>query len=299
MLYGLLRAATALALVGGLVWPALLTYTFLAGERATAQVSECHRVSSGSVSQLQCTGTWRTAGGDVGSGGLNGLRRGDAGRSVEVRVGPLGPYGHGFAGSVHVFALSLFWCVLFGGVAVSQRRASRRAAPLLAEPAAPGDLLIVTGKGARTPDGQHHATVAPVPYPPTPRRSGVKTSHWEVRGSTGQPIFRVEQRGGKKTATELVIRDTSGVPRHIIRMVGTGRKSQYALLYPDGRPLGSIDSVAGARWGDHEIRDNHGTVWARTALRMPEWVLRMQPGAPSPFPYLALAFTVSRRRRFR
>ncbi|QFG21720.1 hypothetical protein [Actinomadura sp. WMMB 499] len=294
---GLLRAALALALVGGLFWPAVLTYTFLAGERATAQVAECHRTTSGRASQLNCTGTWRTDGGDVGSGGLNGLRRTDAGTSVEVRVGPLGPYGRGFAGSWHVFTVSLFWSLSFGGLVLSQHRARRRAAPLLAAPAALGDLLIVTGKGARTPDGRRHATVSPVPSPPMPRKARAKTSHWEVRGSAGQPLFRVDQRGGKSSGTEMVVRDPSGAPRHIIRMVGTGPGSHYALLHADGTFLGRIDTFAGAKWGAYEIRDDRGTVWARTVLRMPEWVLRMEPGAPHPFPYLALAFTIGQRRR--
>jgi hypothetical protein len=54
--------------------------------------------------------------------------------------------------------------------------------------------------------------------------------------------------------------------------------------------------TAGAKWGAFEIKDAQGRTWARTATRVPEWVLRMEPGAPPPVPYLALAFTIGRRR---
>jgi hypothetical protein len=284
--------------IAALFWPVVLTYTFVAGERATAQVSECHRLSSGRISELKCTGTWRADGGDIGSGEIYGLGRRDVGGAVEVRIGPMGPYGHGFTGSWHQYFLSLFLLSVFGGVVVRRNRARRRADPLLAAPAAHGDLLIVMGRGVRTPDGQPYASVLAV-FPPSARRPvGVKVSHWEVCGAQGQPMFRVEQREGKKIAPEFVLLDLSGAPRAIIRRTGTSPVT-YALLFPDGTPLGRIDATAGAKWGAFEIKDTQGRTWARTATRIPEWILRIEPGAPPTFPYLALAFTIGQRRSSR
>ncbi len=220
--------------------PAVLTYTFLAGERGTAQVSECRRVSSGRIVQLNCTGTWRTDGGDTGSGKVYGLSREDVGRTVEVRIGPLGPYAHGFAGSWHVYAYSPFIFIMFGVLLAGRRKAVRRAAPLLAGPASHGDLLIVTGTGARTPDKHQYASVVSVPRPPVPLPAGMKASHWEVRGHGGQPMFRVEKCDGKKVPPEFALLDLSGAPRVIVRNAGTSPAS-YAILYPDGTPAGRIE----------------------------------------------------------
>ncbi|MFD0853813.1 hypothetical protein ACFQ07_16360, partial [Actinomadura adrarensis] len=84
--FRLLWAVFTVTPIAVLALPAVLTYTFLAGERGTAQVSECRRVSSGSIVQLNCTGTWRTEGGETGSGKIYGLGSGDAGETVRVRI---------------------------------------------------------------------------------------------------------------------------------------------------------------------------------------------------------------------
>ncbi|MFD0856032.1 hypothetical protein ACFQ07_27580, partial [Actinomadura adrarensis] len=229
---------------------------------------------------------------------IYGLGSGDAGETVRVRIGPLGPYAHGFAGSWHVFAFSPIVVIMFGVLLAGRRKAVRRAASLLDGPASHGDLLIVTGTGARTPDKQHYASVVSVPRPPVPLPAGMKASHWEVRGHTGQPMFRVEKRGGKKVVPEFALLDPSGAPRVIVRNAGTSPAS-YAILYPDGTPAGRIDPPKHTGSGAYEFTDTQGRVWARTAPRIPEWVLRMEPGAPPPFPYLAMAFTIGQRRPVR
>ncbi|MBT3149376.1 hypothetical protein HTV45_00355 [Streptomyces sp. CHD11] len=283
-----------LALMGGLFWPTVLAYTFLAGERATAQVAECHH--GGGRSPLKCSGTWRTADGDTGSGGIYGLRRSDAGHAVEVRVGPLGPYRPGLGAAAVPVSLSLFWLASFGVLTVQQVRVGRRARRLLAEPGAPGDLLIVTGKGARTLEGRRCASVVTLPWP-APATPGVKTAYWEVRDPAGQPMFRVEQRRAGKSAPELVVRDPSGMSGHIIRSTGADSPGACTVLAFDGTPVGSIQPFAGIKWGAFEFRDDRGVLRARSVSRLPEWVLRLEPGTSPAISRLVLAFVIGQRRR--
>ncbi|WP_415950559.1 hypothetical protein [Streptomyces sp. KLOTTS4A1] len=292
--FRLFRIAIPLAAVACLLWPALLSYTFVAGERATAQVAECHR--GGSRSPLKCSGTWRTEGGERGSGAIYGLGRDDAGRSVEVRVGPLGPYHPGVRAAALPVVLSLFMLVGFGGMTVHQQRARRRVRPLLAQPAQPGDLLTVTGRGASTADGRRTASVVALPRPPAPVAKGVRAAYWDVRDGAGQPVCRVEKRRTGKALPELLVQEPSGAG-YLIRPAEQGPRGTYSLLTFDGRPVGTVGLHEGAKWGAYEFRDLHGVVWARTVCRMPEWVLRLEPGAPAPFPVLALAFTTGQRRQ--
>ncbi|WP_156725635.1 hypothetical protein [Streptomyces apocyni] len=296
MRFRLLRAAIAVAMLGGLFWPTVLTYTFLAGERAAAQVAECHRGAS--RSPLRCTGTWRTADGGTGSGGIYGLSRSDAGRAVEVRVGPLGPYRPGLRAAALPVSASLFWLVAFGALTKQQIRAGKRVRRLLAEPGFPGDLLIVTGAGAHTPDGRRSASVVTLPQPASPA-PGVKVTYWEVRGPAGQPMFRVEKRSAGKSVPELVVWDPSGVSGHVIRSAGKDSSGGYALLALDGRPVGSVEPSAGTKWGAYEFKDDRGVTWARSACRMPEWVLRLGPATSQPLSHLALAFIIGQSRRHR
>lgn len=292
----LFRAAIPLAMIGGLFWPAVLTYTFMAGERATAQVAECHRGSG--RSPLMCTGTWRTAGGDAGSGEIYGLSRSDAGRTVEVRVGPMGPYLPGLGAAALPVSLSAFWLASFGALTVMQVRAAKRARRLLAEPGPPGNVLIVTGKGARTPDGRPSASVVTLPRP-APAAPGVKATYWEVRDPAGQPLFRVETRRAGKAAPELVVWDPSGVSGHIIRRAGDNSPGGYALLALDGAWVGSVVPAPGTKRGAYEFRDDRGVMAARSISRMPEWVLRLEPAGSPLLTRLALAFTIGQLHRYR
>ncbi|MFF9301237.1 hypothetical protein [Streptomyces sp. NPDC014764] len=285
------RAVIPLAMIGGLFWPAVLTYTFMAGERATAQVAECHRGAG--RSPLKCTGTWRTAGGDTDSGEIYGLSRSDEGRTVEVRVGPLGPYVPGLKAAAAPVSLSLLWLASFSALTVMQIRARKRTRRLLAEPGAPGNALIVTRKDARAPDGRRSASVVTLPRP-VPAAPGVQTTYWEVRDPAGHPLFRVEKRRARKSAPELVVWDPSGVTGHIIRRAGDNSPDGYALLALDGTWVGSVEPSPGTKWGAYEFRDDRGVTAARSASRMPEWVLRLEPAGSPLLSRLALAFTIGR-----
>lgn len=91
----------------------------------------------------------------------------------------------------------------------------------------------------------------------------------------------------------------SGVSGHIIRSTGKDSPGGYALLALDGTPVGSVEPFAGTKWGAYEFRDDRGVIWARSACRMPEWVLRLGPATSPPFSRLALAFIIGQRRRHR
>ncbi|MEU5880398.1 hypothetical protein [Spirillospora sp. NPDC047279] len=82
---------------GAGVIPGIIAFTLLFGEPATATVTEC--AGGGKGRSLDCSGTWRTGGGDGGEGHISGVSRADLDRRVDVRLGPLGPYAkplHGY-----------------------------------------------------------------------------------------------------------------------------------------------------------------------------------------------------------
>ncbi|WP_026402245.1 hypothetical protein [Actinomadura rifamycini] len=79
------------------VYPAILAYTFATGEKATATVAECDVKEYRSGEKDECRGTWRTEDGDTGQGEIYNLdARKAAGETRTVRIGPLGPYAHGW-----------------------------------------------------------------------------------------------------------------------------------------------------------------------------------------------------------
>lgn len=291
----LILTASPIALLTALGWLAVLTFTLVAGERGTAQVAECHKGGSRGA-KLVCTGTWHTAGGDTGSGEIYGLSRRDAGRTVEVRIGPTGPYGHGFGGSWHTYLISLMVGASAGAVLQvtwrQLRQARRHASGLLTRPAPSGHLLLVTGKGAHSPDGHPYATALRAAVPSTHPAPGVKTSRWEVRHPDGQPMLLIDQHSGSRIEPEVRLLDAAGTPRAIIRRVAANPDS-FALLSPDGTPLGSITPTRRVR-GAYEIEDGQERTWARTVTRVPDGVLRLEPSAPPPFPDVALAFAFTR-----
>jgi hypothetical protein len=293
--FRLILSVSSIVSLAVLAWLAVLTFTLVAGEPGTAHVAECHKAGSRGA-ELVCTGTWRTAGGGTGSGKIYGLSRRDAGRTVEVRIGPTGPYGHGFGGSLHTYLISLMVGagagVLLVGVWRRLHRARSHASRLLAEPAPSGHLLVITGKGAHSPDGRPHATALKAAVPPPRPAAGVMTSRWEIRHPDGRPMLLVEQRSGKLIEPEVGLLDPAGELRAFIRRATTGPDA-FALLAADGTPLGSI-TPARPTGGAYEIKDGQGRTWARTATRVSDGVLRLEPDAPPPFPDLALAFAFDR-----
>ncbi|RMI40285.1 hypothetical protein EBO15_27055 [Actinomadura harenae] len=78
------------------VLPALIAYTVVAGDKAEARVLSCHHSHTGRRHTRTCTGTWITSGGSTGDGKIYNVDERDYGRDVALRIGPLGPYGHGF-----------------------------------------------------------------------------------------------------------------------------------------------------------------------------------------------------------
>jgi hypothetical protein len=307
--------------IGFLFWPVVLTYTFLLGEPATAQVSRCGDPPG--RASLKCFGTWRTESGSTGSGQIYGLDEDDAGREVQVRIGPMGPYGGGFGHSWVLFATSA--PIVFGPplAVVMIRRMSgpgrKLAAELLAKPAQPGELLIVTRERASFPDGRPWASAhdtgtppwyrnvrmpgrarAQVPVSTFDQMAGLaqeKTTFWEARRPDGRPIFVIDQRSGGEREPESVLLDPAGgLPQAIIRRV-SAYPASWTLLRPDGSLLGSIVPIRGAKWGAFSVREAGGREWALVAARMRECVVRMHPGAPLPYPDLVLAFAFDALRR--
>ncbi|MCP2336887.1 CopD family protein [Actinomadura rupiterrae] len=89
----LLCYAVAAALAA---WPAGVGYTLVAGDKATATVQSCRMVTTRHSHTRICEGDWRKPDGTTGSGRIYNLDSRDAGHDVAVRLGPYGPYAHGF-----------------------------------------------------------------------------------------------------------------------------------------------------------------------------------------------------------
>lgn len=308
-----------LFVAGLLFWPVTLTYTFLAGERADARVAECHHEGSGRARKLVCTGTWRTAGGGVGAGEIYGLDEKDAGRAVEVRIGPLGPYGHGFLGSLkHFVFLAAFvliapfvWAYLLRG----NRGRARLAGRLRTE--APGDatVLMVTRRGITGRDGAPYASWQPVAAPPGHRplelpgrrarrheRSTLevlgglgkdKATFLGVGGPAGEPLFLLEVRTFRAHHSESVLLDPSGAARALIRDISP-LPPHSEMLDPDGRPLATAAAAPGIRIGCWAIRDKRGREMAMLVAGFRRLTVSIQNAAPPELRDLCLAFAISR-----
>ncbi|MEV5575744.1 hypothetical protein AB0L06_37390 [Spirillospora sp. NPDC052269] len=93
------RAAVILyvAALACAVWPVAVGYTVLAGEKATARVLSCHRTHTGRVHNTTCTGAWVASDGSPGEGEIYNVDEHDYGHDITIRLGPFGPYGHGWA----------------------------------------------------------------------------------------------------------------------------------------------------------------------------------------------------------
>jgi hypothetical protein len=249
----------------------------------------------------------------------------------------MGPYHGGFGRSWALYGTLLPVVLAPPFILVMARRlhgpGKALAAKLLAEPAPFGNLLVVTRDEAIAPqgstahgkprdgnarEGRRYATAgeaaAPAAYQPValPGRSGQqvpvsvfeqaaglgreRSSFWEARGPDGRPMFVVESRSGGSSEPESILIDTGGTARVIIRRISAHPMS-FTLLHPNGALLGSILPVKGTNWGAFEVKDQQGNTWARIAARHRTWVARVEPAAPPPFPYVALAFTFDQLRR--
>ncbi|QFG24714.1 hypothetical protein [Actinomadura sp. WMMB 499] len=285
------------------VHPGLLAYTFAAGEKGTATVGECVESRRGPAT---CHGTWRTGSGETGEGEIYNLdSREDEGRTLPVRVGPLGPHGHGWErawvspgiGGIVLVLLGLGYTLIYRGVF---RRGRKLADELLAAPGA----LIVSDGGSRLADGSPHTIARALPEaPPGHRRldlPGRAARHGElglpkdgrtffvsVAGTGERPLMLLEHRSEKRLEPETVLHDPSGVPRLLIRRTDGTR---FRILDAGGTELGTAAPAGDGGVLSMEVRDADGKVVAEAAGRgLTKWVLRVEPDAPPPLRDAALA----------
>ncbi|MFV2174428.1 hypothetical protein ACFHW2_07865 [Actinomadura sp. LOL_016] len=310
------RVLVAVPVVVFCVWAAYvatIAYTVVAGEKATAAVESC---SSGGTSNTgragpgTCRGTWRTEGGETGRGEIYNLNtREAAGETVQVRIGPLGPYSPERTTIWITPAVSGLFVLLPLAVYVAVLR--RRLLPRrnLAESllAAPGGLLVADG-AVRRPDGSPHVLVERLPDPPPGRRrldlpgrtdrhdelpGPGRTVYESVRDADGGPLMFLEHRSDRKLNPETVLLDPSGAPVMLLRRVG---ENEYRLLDPSGDARGSARRPDGARIPALEVRDAAGKAVATTVEHGREWALRIEADAPPPLRDAALVLALVQNR---
>ncbi|MBE1534044.1 hypothetical protein [Actinomadura algeriensis] len=288
---------------GWMIYPAVLTYTFFLGEKATATVAECEAGHSGPARGARdpdvCRGTWRTADGETGEGEIYNLDATEAeGRTYPIRIGPLGPYAHGWdrawpAPAFGAVPLLILWCVC-AFVYWKFLLPSRRAADGLL--AAPG-TLVVGADGWGSPDGTGHASVAtlrepppghrPVDLPGRPACDGDQLSlgrkrekriYQAVTDPDGRPLMYLEHRADRGLQPETVVSDPAGVPYLLLR-----RRPDHVLSYRLVDATGAALGTAGPAQRDSPlrlaVRDAAGNPAATAARRRGGWVVSPEEGA--------------------
>lgn len=307
-----LTAATAAAM---LFWPAVLTYTFVYGEKATASVERCERKASNGKwgSRLTCVGTWRTEGGGTGAGEIYGLGEEDAGTVVAARIGPLGPYADGFGGSAYHFLtavpLLLVPFIGFWAMRITLASGRRLAESLLSDPAG-GTVLIVSRNKVFHADGLPHATLSPPRAPPPGHRpaevpgrrrrlfersgfdraAGLNRDATEFRaltGPRGDTLAIVEHRSGVGLEPEDVLLDSSGTPLALIRRIAPVPRA-YEILDPGGTLIGSAANIDGRYSSSLRVTDAQGAAAAAIAHTGRRCVVRVEHTAPPPFRDVAI-----------
>ncbi len=297
--------------------PVVLTYTFLAGDRATARVTHCDVRPK----KTDCSGRWTDSGGTSGSGHISEVGPDDVGHSVAVRIGPLGPYAGSLGDEWPLFLTAL---PVFIAPPILARRFRRiyvlaraRTERLASEAPSGATLLSVSPTKAVGTDGITYAEVrdsdAPAGHLPVelpgrrPRgnpRSAFRsvagmssdtTGFATVYGPAGEPRFVLERRGFRAYEPETWLLDPVGTPQAVIRRVAWF-PSAYELLRADGNPLGAIRTPQDARSGAFEAWDEGGRPLAVMAAGGREWMLRVEPGTPGPLADLLLGFLFDVRR---
>ncbi|OLT14257.1 hypothetical protein BJF79_19100 [Actinomadura sp. CNU-125] len=291
----------------------VIAYTFAAGEKATASVESCGvgGTTNGRRSSGSCHGTWRTEGGETGRGQIYNLNvREAAGETVQVRIGPLGPYANGWerawimpvvSGGFILLAL-IAYIVILRWKKVFHRL--KLAESITDEP----DGLIVTDAGVRRPDGTPHALVRRLEGPPPGHERldlpGRTERHDELAGpgrtvfqsvldADERPLMILEHRSDRKLHPETVLLDTSGAPAMLVRRVGD---MEFRLLDPAGAELGSARPPGRARVQTLEVRDAGGTPVAVAVGKRNEWLLRIEVDAPAPLRDAALVLALVQTR---
>ncbi|GGV14421.1 hypothetical protein GCM10010182_38800 [Actinomadura cremea] len=297
----ILTVLAVVAFCGWAVYPVLLTYTFYLGEKATATVAECEVGSPGygraGGDPDRCRGTWRTEGGETAEGEIYNLDPTRAeGRTYAVRIGPLGPYAHGWdrawpgplLGAVPLLIFVAAEVLLYRGIL----RPGRKMADTLL--AAPGALLVSDAR-TRHADGSPHTFVRNLPdAPPGHRRldlpgrerrqgknvgpKGGRTFYQSVVDTDERPLMLLEHRSDERLEPETVLHDPSGDPRLLLRRTDGTR---FRILDPTGAELGTARPADEARILSLEVCDTDGKVVAEAAGRgLMTWVLRIEQDAP-------------------
>lgn len=308
----------ALVIVALALPPLVFGYTFLAGDRATAQVTGCHRRPK---SGLDCSGHWQDTRGRRGSGHISGVGGSDVGHSVAVRIGPLGPYAGGPARSWPMF-LTAVPLLTAPPIVVTMMRRLRGpgraiARRLLAEP--PGDATLLSvpvtwvrgAAGVTATDGTPLMSLAATGAPPgfrpaelpgrLPRQSAKSafsaaaglarsvTTFAAASDPGGAPLFAIERRGLGAYEPETWLLDTGGIPQAVVRRVAWFPPA-FELLGAGGDRLGTIRTAEGARSGAFVARDPDGRQVAVMAAYDRRWVLRVERDTPPRLRDLTLTF---------
>ncbi|MBE1534043.1 hypothetical protein [Actinomadura algeriensis] len=297
----ILTALAVVAFCGWAVYPVILTYTFYLGEKATATVAECELGSPGygraGGDPDICRGTWRTEGGETGEGEIYNLDATEAeGRTYPIRIGPLGPYAHGWdrawlgplLGAVPLLIFVAAEVMLYRGIL----RPGRKIADALLD--APGALLVSDDK-TRDADGSPHTFVRNLPAAPPGHRhldlpgrerrrgrdvgpKGGRTFFQSVVDAAERPLMLLEHRSDERLEPETVLLDPSGNPRLLLRRTDGTR---FVILDPTGTELGTAGPADPARILSLEVWDTDEKVIAEAAGRgLMTWVLRIDEDAP-------------------
>ncbi|XVQ15825.1 hypothetical protein ACQP1W_25910 [Spirillospora sp. CA-255316] len=293
-------------------YPAVLAYTFAYGEKATATVASCEPSGSRRADQSSCDGTWRTAGGELGQGGIYNLNPYEAaGDTVQVRIGPLGPYAGGWerawvlpvVSGVPILSSLIVYIVVYR----TRIRPGRRLAESILT--APG-ALIVSDAAVHRPDGSPHVLIRHLPDPPLDHRrlelpgrterkderpgpKGRRIIFQSVLDADERPLMILEHRSDQKLNPETVLLDPSGTPKMLVRRVD---ENEYRLLDPTGAEQGSARPPDGKRTPALEVRDAGDKAVAMAARHRQKWVLRVEEDAPQPLRDAALALALVQNR---
>ncbi|OLT14258.1 hypothetical protein BJF79_19105 [Actinomadura sp. CNU-125] len=281
------------------VYPAILTYTFHFGEKATATVAECdlggNARGRSARNQDTCRGTWRTEGGKTGEGEIYNLDAPDAeGRTFAVRIGPLGPYAHGWerawpAPAVAAGPLLVLWLLCYFAYRMVYLPSQKAAAEMFA---APGALVVALDAVVR-PDGTRHASVEKLPGPPPGHREldvpgrppneadqvtlgkkkDSKRLYQVLNDADGRPLMYLEHRSDRGLQPETVLRDPSGVPYLLARREGEHMLS-HRLLDAAGTELAIVKPITPKSLRQLTLRDADGDLALSAARRHGAWVLK-------------------------
>jgi hypothetical protein len=290
-----------------LVWPVVVGYTLLAGERGAAHVIECHERPTSRSGLLTCTGTWRADGGQAGAGKIYGLSAEDAGHSVRVRLGPGGTWaeGSGVPASVGIpIGMAVFTVALVVWI-------STRLSPLarsLRKGAANGaTVLTVSRKKVFAADGSLCASRHPVPPPPfadVPAAYLDQPKFIEVRARNGQALFFIKDWRDHRLERELTVLDRDGGVQATFRRLPPWKKpkprevlgARYDLESAGGLRLGAIRQHP-ARKGSQTlafvILDENEQRLVEAAPGGRRWVVNLDAAAPEAVRNSAIALLLS------